>query len=503
MDNNYSNIISPSDGVRRFLCKTSMLVVSFLSAVFCACGFRMTALEAQTLGSTLRSNMMYAAYIMVPLGLITAAIFARARKMGLAFSMISLLLAMAGSFLLMMNAVASLLREGRMLGISGSALELLTFAALFALITNLVMSCMEYRLQPVIGIIGACSATLAMIVTSVRTVLSFSALSFAWKPEFDWINLSNRVDTEKLKFHAEWIFRSIPMGNPDALKTMFTLRFAERVSACVFYALVIMIFLKFQKEMKAFNKLLAHASEYVDIPTARIYQNIFGSGAKHAPETIIQTQEQTQTKQASRGSVKNRLRELSNMTKAREQGMDISDLADQYDARRINESMEDRYYPDAEELNYSDDNELTEEERYIMESRRRLSRSYAGYNDNQRQTDDSRENQIPGQRRRDGYGENENPGQRRRNQSGGNDRAGQRRRNGYGENENPGQRRRNRSGGNDRAGQPRRDGYGNKENPGQRRRPPEREPSDQEKYLMEERRKRQQRIHPDARNNRR
>ena len=193
MDNNYSNIISPSDGVRRFLCKTSMLVVSFLSAVFCACGFRMTALEAQTLGSTLRSNMMYAAYIMFPLGLITAAIFARARKMGLAFSMISLLLAMAGSFLLMMNAVASLLREGRMLGISGSALELLTFAALFALITNLAdvplllfyADCVPVLLaDPETGTIGLAHAgwrgTAAQIV---KKTVSAMTEAFGVRPE--------------------------------------------------------------------------------------------------------------------------------------------------------------------------------------------------------------------------------------------------------------------------------------------------------------------------------
>ena len=62
MDNNYSNIIAPSDGVRRFLCKTSVLMVSLLSAVFCVCAFRMNMLEANTLGSTLRSNMLYAGY---------------------------------------------------------------------------------------------------------------------------------------------------------------------------------------------------------------------------------------------------------------------------------------------------------------------------------------------------------------------------------------------------------------------------------------------------------
>ena len=150
MDNNYSNIIAPSDGVRRFLCKTSVLMVSLLSAVFCVCAFRMNMLEANTLGSTLRSNMLYAGYIMLPLGLLTAAIFARIKSMGLAFSMISLLFATAAAFMLLLNSLASLLREGRLLGISGSLLEFLTFGAFFALLVNLVMSCMEFRLRPVI-----------------------------------------------------------------------------------------------------------------------------------------------------------------------------------------------------------------------------------------------------------------------------------------------------------------------------------------------------------------
>ena len=227
MENNYSNIIAPSDGVRRFLCKTSVLFAGFLSAVFCFCAFRMNMLEAGTLGSTLRSNMLYAAYILLPLGLMTAAIFARVRKMGLAFSMISLLAAMTASFMLLLNSLASLLRENRMLGISGSLLEFLTFGAFFALLVNLVMSCMEFRLQPVIGTIGSITAALAMILTSIRTVLSFSALSFAWKPAFDWSNLGKMVDTDKLRFHAEWIFRSIPRGNAAALHSIL------RANICV------------------------------------------------------------------------------------------------------------------------------------------------------------------------------------------------------------------------------------------------------------------------------
>ena len=476
MENNYSNIIAPSDGVRRFLCKTSVLFAGFLSAVFCFCAFRMNMLEAGTLGSTLRSNMLYAAYILLPLGLMTAAIFARVRKMGLAFSMISLLAAMTASFMLLLNSLASLLRENRMLGISGSLLEFLTFGAFFALLVNLVMSCMEFRLQPVIGTIGSITAALAMILTSIRTVLSFSALSFAWKSEFDWKNLGKLVDTDKLRFHAEWIFRSIPRGNADALQSMFMLRFYERISACLFYAVILMIFLKFKKEMKAFNKLLEHAGEYVDIPTARIYKSIFGSGARNDVEQPVQTR-----KPSSGSSVKSRLRELSNMAKAQEQGLDITDMADEYDSRRINENMENSYSHDAENLDYSEDDELTEEERYLMESRRRLSRSseVKGH-----MSHDRRE-----RRGRDGSGEYDRRERRGRDDSGEYDRRERRGRDGSGEYD-----RRERRG---------RDGSGEYDRRGQRGKPIDRELSDQEKYLIEERRKRQRRVNPDRDNERR
>ena len=491
MDKNYSNIIAPSDGVRRFLCKTSVLVVSILSAVFCACAFRMNMLEANTLGSTLRSNMLNAGYIMLPLGLLTAAIFARIRAMGLAFSMISLLFATAAAGMLLLNSLASLLRETRLLGISGSLLEFLTFGAFLALLVNLVMSCMEFRLQPIIGTVGSLASTLTMIVTSIRTVLSFSALSFAWKPAFDWSNLGKMVDTDKLRFHAEWIFRSIPRGNAAALHSMFMLRFYERVSACVFYAIIIMIFMKYRKEMKAFNKLLEHAGEYVDIPTARIYQSIFGSGARNDGDPVTQTKK----KRSGSGSVKSRLRELSNMTKAQEQGMDITDLADEYDTRRVNESMENRYSPDVENLDYSDDDELTEEERYIMESRRRLSRS--------RENAEGNSDDRPRQRRRDEFGEDDRPRQRRRDEFGEDDRPRQRRRDEFGEDDRPRQRRRDEFGEDDRPRQRRRDEFGGVDRPRQRRRPSEREMTDQEKYLMEERRKRQGRMNPDRENERR
>ena len=521
MENNYSNIIAPSDGVRRFLCKTSVLVVGLLSAVFCACAFRMNMLEANTLGSTLRSNMLYVAYVMLPLGLLTSAIFARIKAMGMAFSMISLLIATAAAFMLLLNSLASLLREGRMLGISGSLLELLTFCSFFALLVNLVMSCMEFKLQPVIGTVGSVAAVLAMTVTSIRTMLSFSALSFAWKPEFDWNNLGKLVDTDKLRYHAEWIFRSIPRGNATALHAMFSLRLYERLSACLFYAMIIMIFLKYKKEMTAFNKLLAHAGEYVEIPTARIYQNIFGSGARNDGEPV-----EPKPKKKTGSSLKSRLRDLGNMAKAKEQGLDITDMADDYDARRASEEEQFDYTSDIGASEYADDDELTEEERFIMEKRRMLSRSSGNSDERPRQrrrdSDEFGEDERPRQRRRasDEYGEDERPRQRRRDSDefGEDERPRQRRRDSdeFGEDERPRQRRRasDEFGEDERPRQRRRsDEFGEDERPRQRRRSDEfdrgerprqrREMTDQEKYLMEERRKRQRQMNPDGRNERR
>ena len=488
MENNYSNIIAPSDGVRRFLCKTSVLMVSILSAVFCVCAFRMNMLEANTLGGSLRSSMLYAGYIMLPLGMITAAIFARVRKMGLAFSMISLLVATAAAFMLLLNSLASLLREGRLLGVSGSLLEFLTFGAFFALLVNLVMSCMEFRLQPIIGTVGALAAASALIVTSIRTMLSYSALNFAWKSDFDWNNLSKLVDTDKLRYHAQWIFRSIPKGNANALHAMFGLRFYERITACVFYAMIIMIFLKYKKEMKAFNKLLAHAGEYVEIPTARIYRNIFGSGARNDAEPKVQTPK----KHKGGGSVKSRLRDLSNMTRAKEQGMDITELADDYDARRASENEQYSYSPDDDGLDYSDDAELTEEERFIMEKRREMTRS-AGHPDERRdasgRSDEFGEEDRPRPRRRsDEFGEGDRPRPRRRSDE-------------FGEGDRPRPRRRSDEFGEGDGQRPRRrsDEYGEGDRPRPRRRPEE-ELTDQEKYILEERRRRQRQAGYDGRN---
>ena len=456
MENNYSNIIAPSDGVRRFLCKTSILFASLLSAVYCYFAFRMNMLEANTLGDSLRSKVLVAAYLMLPVGLLTAAIFARIKAMGLAFSMISLVIAMLSSFMLLLNSLASLLRESRLLGISGSLFELLTFAGLFALLVNLVMSCMDFRLQPIIGAIGAAAAVIAMIITSIRTTMSFSALRFAWNTDFDWKNLGKMVDTDKLRFHAEWIFRSIPRGNASALHTMFSMRFYERISACVFYCFLIMVFLKFQKEMKTFNKLLQHASEYVEIPTARIYQRIFGSGARNDGEPVIPT-----PKKHTGESLKSRLRALGNMMKAKEQGMDITEMADEYDSRRADEEEKLSFSFNSEDREYSDEDELTEEERYIMESRRKMSSKTSGPDASPRP-----------RRRPDEFGEEDRPRSRRRPDE-------------FGEEDRPRSRRR-----------PDEFGEGNRQRP--RRPREEREPTEQEKYLMEERRKRERRMNPDG-----
>ena len=454
MDNNYSNIIAPSDGVRRFLCKTSVLFASLVTAAACYYAFRMNMLEGGALGHSLRSSVLCAAYIMLPFGLFTAAVFARIRKMGLAFSMISLVIAMLSSFMLLLNALASLLREGRLLGISGSLFEFLTFGLFSALLVNLVMSCMDFIIQPLIGTIGSVISAVALIITSIRTTLSYSALRFAWNPQFDWNNLSKTVDTDRLSYHAEWIFRSIPRSDAAALETMFRMRFYERVSACLFYCVLIMIFLKYQKEMRAFNKLLEHASEYIEIPTARIYRGIFGSGARNDGERIEHT-----PKKRTGESVKSRLRDLSNMAKAREQGMDITEMAEEFNTRRAKENEYYTYPRDDEDMDYSEDDELTEEERFIMENRRKMAP----------RSDGPREDDRPGQRRRnDGPREDDRPGQRRRND-------------GPREDDRPGQRRRN-------------DGFGEDDRPRQRKPQQNKELTEQEKYLLEERRKRAERM---------
>ena len=498
MENNYSNIIAPSDGVRRFLCKTSVLVVSILSAVFCGFAFRMNLLEAGTLGGTLRSGVLYVSYILFPLGLLLAAVFARVKSMGLAFSMLALLAAALSSFMLLLNSFASLLRESRMLGVCGSLLELLTFAAFFALLVNLVMSCMDFTLQPIIGTVGSMIALSAMIATSVRTMLSFSAFRFAWQPEFDWRNLAEQV-TVRLRFHAAWIFRSIPLGNAKAAREMFELRFGERITACLFYAMAAMILIKFRKETSSFNRLLEHAGEYVEIPKARIRETLFGTSAQteDGQPPVLQRK--------GGGSVRRRLRELDDMAKAREKGLDITDMADYYDADR---AAEDDYFREGlseDEYDVPEDAELTDEERFIMEKRREMARfrrdsgsrreegerrrrDESGEEERLRRRRDESGEEERLRRRRDESGEEERP-RRRRDEFGEEDRP-RRRRDEFGEEDHP-RRRRDESGEEER---PRRPSPREGRDAARPRRRPERELTDQEKYLMEERRKRNRRA---------
>ena len=137
-----------------------------------------------------------------------------------------------------------------------------------------------------------------------------------------------------------------------------------------------------------------------------------------------------------------------------------------------------RYAPESDAMDYSDDAELTEEERYIMEKRRSFARSQGNAEDDR-----------PRQRRRDDFGEDDRPRQRRRDDFGEDDRPRQRRRDDFGEDDRPRHRRR--------------DDFGENDRQRPRRRPPERELTDQEKYLMEERRKRQSRMNPDGANQQR
>ena len=490
MENNYSNIIAPSDGVRRFLCKTSVLMAGLISAVYCVCAFRMTMIEAGALGSTLRSNVLYAAYILFPLGIITAAVFARVKSMGLAFSMLSLLAAMAASLMLFLNSFASLLREQRLTGVTGGLLEFLTFGAFFALLVNLVMSCMDFKIQPMMGLIGAFFAAPSLVVTSVRTMLSFNALDFAWKPVFEWSNLRTMTEADNLRYHASWIFRSVIRSDAKWLRMMFEWRFYERIGACLLYAFMLMVFLKYLKEMKAFNKLLEHAGEYVDIPTARIPQAIFGSGGRDeaAPS---EAEEVRQGK--SSGSLRWRLLNLANMTKAKEKGMDISDLAEEYDAQRAADFGDlDADYGENEVPDVESDDELTEEERYIMENRRRRARRSEELreesDESRRRQDEFGEERPRPRRRQDEFGE-ERPRPRSRQDEFGEERPRPRRRQDEFGEERPRPRRRQDEFGGERP-RPHRDDERNEQRRRQNR-AAENELTDQEKYLMEERRRRQ------------
>ena len=454
--NNYSNVITPSDGVRRFLCGTSVLLLGLAAVLYSYFAYRMNAFEREVLGSSARSIMLYAAYVMVPLGILTAGAFSRIKAMGPAFGMISLIVSVLGIFIMFMNSIASLKYERNFQGILGSALEFLTFAAALTVLINLTMSCMEFKTVPVLGIVGAVCAAFALIITGIRIITYFSSMQFAWNQDFDWNNLAEQIKTDNLQYQAKWIFRNIRMSHPDELKKMFMLRFYERISSCVFYGAFAVFFINYRKEMASFNKLMDHASEYVDIPTMRI------------SDSIAKTEQIISDKIKNGGnSVKKHLRKLNDMTRAKGEGLDITNMSDEFERER---DLENEYYK----------RPIQSEDGYEDERPRQRRRSEDGYEDERprqrRRSEDGYEDERPRQRRRseDGY-EDERPRQRRRSEDDYEDeRPRQRRRSeedGY-EDERPRQRRRSEDDYEDERPRQRRrseDGYED-ERPRQRRR---------------------------------
>lgn len=406
-NNHFSNVIAPSDGVRRLLCETAVLFLGLAAILYCFFAYRMNAFEYHILGSSVRSTLLYAAYVMVPLGILTAGAFSRMKQLGDAFGMISLIVTSLGMILLFLNSIASLKYERNLEGILGSGLEFLTFAVAVAVFVNLTMSCMEFRTVPALGIVGAICALLAMLLTVIRTVEAFSAFSFtwdfAWNKDFDWSNLPSEVESNHLTYHAKWIFRNIKMNHPDELEKMFLLRLLERLSACVLYGIFAFFFLRYYNEMKKFNKLMEHAGEYVEIPTMRI------------ADSLAKTEQVISDKLKNGGdSVKMRLRKLNDMTKAKEEGLDITVMSDEWDRerRRSLEDDSDEERPrrrrsvedDFEEERprrrrrpvEKEEDELTEEERYLMEERRKR-------NPNQEEEREQRRAKRASRRRDDDY----------------------------------------------------------------------------------------------------
>ncbi len=272
-ENTYSNIIAPSDGVRRFLCKTSVLVLGIIALVYSVCAFRMNSLEHSFSGGSLRTVMLYVAYVLFPIGVLAAAVCARIKKFGLAYSMIALLVAVVGCFMLFLNSLSALFREADMQGYLGGFFEMLAFGAALAVLVNLTLSCMNFRLLPIIGNIGMIAALLALIITGARIAIVYSSMQFAWNSNFDWGNLASQVSGDNLQHQANWIFRCITLDSFEA-KEMFMLRFYERISACIFYSVLIVFSLKYKNSMARFNKLLVNAGEYVDIPQANLAESL-------------------------------------------------------------------------------------------------------------------------------------------------------------------------------------------------------------------------------------
>ncbi|MBQ1554919.1 MAG: hypothetical protein IIZ68_05610, partial [Clostridia bacterium] len=372
-DNNYSNVIAPSDGVHRFLLRPSIMLLGLGALFYSVCAFRMNGYEHTNLGGSLRSTMMFIACVIVPLGILTAGVFSRTDSMGMAYTMISLSVASLGLLVMVFNAISWMKHDTLKQMLADSVWEWLAFVLALAVFVNLSLSCMEYRLVPLLGYLGALFAATALLLTGFRTVDSFSQMLFAWEKDFDWTSFGEWIDSRNMMQESKWVFRAIPLDSPQLLRRMMVHRLWERISVCTFYGVWVLFFLDYAKEMKAFNKLLAHASEYVEIPTA----NIAASLAK--TEKAI-----SEKVRLGGGSVKGRLKKYDEMTKAAELGLDITAMSEEMERERehrrsgiasVGESEDDRW--DEEERprrrrsrEDSEDDRRDEEER----PRRRRSR---------------------------------------------------------------------------------------------------------------------------------
>ncbi len=378
-DNNYSNVIAPSDGVQRFLLKPSVVLMGLAAVIYSIFAFRMNGFEHTHLGGTLRSTMLFLAYVGVPTGILTACLFSRIRALGQAYSMISLIVAALGMFLMAFNAIAWVFHEKGWQGMLGSGLELLALALATAVFVNLVMSCMEFRIVPVLALIGVFVTVAALMITAIRIVDAFASLNFAWDSEMNWSLLADHVKEDGLAAQAKWVFRSIPMRDAKALATMFRLRLYERIAVCVFYGALILFLMDYYREMKAFNKLMEHASEYVEIPKARI------------AETLAKKEQEISDRLRSPGSVRSRLRKLDELTRAKEQGLDITAMSAELDreyAEGYEEDERPRRRRTAEE-DYDEDERprrrRTAEEDYDEDERLRRRRAAdEGYEEDER-----------------------------------------------------------------------------------------------------------------------
>ncbi|MDD6395911.1 MAG: hypothetical protein PUB37_07005 [Firmicutes bacterium] len=390
-ENTYSNVIAPSDGVRRLLCKTSVLFMGVIALVYSVFAFRMNAFEHSFSGGSLRTTMLYAAYFMFPLGILGAAICARIKQCGLAYCMIALLVADVGSFMLFLNSLSAFLRESDIQGYLGGAFELLAFAAVLAVLVNLTLSCMNFRLIPLFGTVGTITAVLALIITGARIAIAYSSMQFAWNSEFDWGNLALQVSGDNLQHQANWIFRCITLGSVEA-EEMFMLRFCERISACLLYIAFIVFFVKYKNSMTNFNKLLTHASEYVDIPQANIAESIAETEKKIEEKLKSGTQSvKERLKNIKKSGNDNELPELFNPLNISENSDEpVSDGFEPPKKRRRPEEMSDeemrerarRRRPEGmsdEEMRERArrrEAEMTDEEKYLLEERRRRNLNY-------------------------------------------------------------------------------------------------------------------------------